>query len=79
MIPEHARAVLVKDAPEHGLVTGDYGVVVAVHRKEDSVLGYTLEVFALNGDTIGVVDLPADAVRAARGDEVGHARSVAAE
>jgi hypothetical protein len=79
MIAEHTRAVLIKDLPDHGLVAGDYGVVVSVHKRDEGVVGYTLEVFALNGDTMDVVDVPADMVRAARGDEVGHARPVAAE
>lgn len=79
MIAEHTRAVLVKDIPEHGLVAGDYGIVVSVHQRAGAVVGYTLEVFALNGETIDIVDVPADLVRAARGDEVGHARPVAAE
>lgn len=79
MIAEHTRAVLVKDVPENGLVAGDYGVVVSIHKRNGEILGYTLEIFALNGETIDIVDVPADAVRAARGDEVGHARPVAAE
>jgi len=80
MIPEHKRAVLTRDVPEHGLVAGDYGVVVSVHKGSgESVLGYTLEIFAVSGDTIDVIDVPADAVRPARNDEIGHARPVAAE
>lgn len=76
MIAEHTRAVLVRDIPEHRLVAGDYGVVVSIHKRDSQVVGYTLEIFALNGD---IIDVPADAIRAARGDEVGHARPVAAE
>jgi hypothetical protein len=79
MIAEHTRAVLVRDLPEHGLLAGDYGVVVSVHKRDGDVAGYTLEIFALNGDTIDIIDVPVDAVRAARGDEVGNARTVAAE
>ena len=79
MIAEHDRAVLLQDIPEHNLVAGDYGVVVSVFAKDGKALGYVLEIFALNGDTIGIVDVPADAVRPARRDEIGHARAVAAE
>ncbi len=79
MIAEHACAVLLNDLPEHGLVAGDYGVVVSIHAKDGRALGYTLEIFALNGETIDIVDVPAEAVRPARRDEVGHARAVAAE
>lgn len=79
MIAEHTCAVLVKDIPEHGLVAGDYGVVVSIHKRDSEVVGYTLEIFALNCDTIDIIDVPADAVRAARGDEMGHARPMAAE
>jgi Domain of unknown function (DUF4926) len=79
MIPEHDTAVLLRDLPEHGLVAGDYGVVISVHSRDGKVAGYTLEVFALNGETIDIVDVLADAVRPARNDEVGHARPVAAE
>ena len=81
MIAEHKRAVLTRDLPEHGLVAGDYGVVVSIHTRDgESVpVGYMLEVFALNGDTIDVIDVPADAVRPAGANEIGHARAIAAE
>ena len=81
-IAEHTRAVLMKDLPAQGLRAGDYGVVVHVgHDPKDAslVLGYMLEIFAADGSTLGVVDVPADAVRPGRPDDIPCVRPVAAE
>jgi hypothetical protein len=74
MIEELARVVLARDLPEHGLRAGDLGTVVLVHGNA----GYTVEFLTLAGDTVAVVTVPADAVRTARLDEIGHARALAA-
>ena len=80
-IKEHDVVVLTRDVPEHGLVAGDSGVVVSMHAAKSAAepAWYALEIFALNGDTIDVIDVPAGAVRPARKDEIAHARPVAAE
>jgi hypothetical protein len=81
-IKEHSIAVLVRDAPEHGLRTGDTGAIVPVMRdaaRPDLAFWYSLEIFALDGSTLDVIDVPADAVRPGGPGMVPHARALAAE
>ena len=81
MIAEHAYAVLLHDIPEYGLVHGDVGVVVHIHRRpgESAPAGYMLELFTVDGESLDTVSVPADAVRAATPADRLHARPVAAE
>jgi len=72
MIEEHEQAVLTRDLPEHGLVAGDIGTVVAVH---DKSAGYTLEFMTVQGDTIAIVSVDATDVRPAHDREVPHVRA----
>jgi hypothetical protein len=79
-IPELAYAVLTKDLPEQGLRAGDVGVVVDVFRNADGVVvGYTLETFTIDGESLSVVSVPANAVRPSTAGDVASARPVAAE
>lgn len=65
-IAEHDVVVLTRDVPEHKLVAGDTGVVVSIHLDASGArLAYVLELFAVDGSTIDVVDVPADCVRRA--------------
>jgi hypothetical protein len=82
VIPEYTRAVLARDVPEARLVAGDMGVVVDITPDKTDparALWYMLELFAADGSTIGVVTVPADAVRAPSEDDMLHVRRVAAE
>lgn len=72
MIEEHEQVVLTRDMPEHGLVVGDIGVVIAVHQ---GGTGYTLEFMTVQGDTVAIVTVEADAVRPAQGREMPHVRA----
>jgi hypothetical protein len=72
MIEEHEQVVLTRDLPEHGLVAGDIGVVVAVHQ---AGAGYTLEFMTVAGDTIAIVTVDAADVRPASEHEVPHVRA----
>jgi hypothetical protein len=79
-IKEHAYAVVTRDVPDEGLRRGDVGVVVGVHHDAaGEAIGYTLETFTIEGETVAVVSVPADAVRASTGADVTAARQVAAE
>lgn len=79
-IAEHDVVVLTRDVAEHNLVAGDTGVVVSIHADASGArLGYVLELFAVDGSTIGIVDVPAECVRPARRSDLSHARPVAAE
>lgn len=76
-IAEHERAVLTADVPEKGLVAGDVGTVVSVHREREggAPAGYTLEFFSLSGETITLATVAAEEVRPARSTDVTHART----
>jgi hypothetical protein len=74
MIQELDTVVLTRDIPEERLRKGDLGAVVLVHEEG---AGYEVEFVTLDGQTLAVVTLPADAVRPATGHELPHAREVA--
>jgi hypothetical protein len=74
MIQELDTVVLTRDIPEEKLCKGDLGAVVLVH---ENGAAYEVEFVTLDGRTLAVVTLPADAVRAATGHELPHAREVA--
>jgi Domain of unknown function (DUF4926) len=75
MIDELKTVILTADLPEYGLKAGDLGVVVLVHRHG----GYEVEFMTLDGETVAVVSLSPDQVRAARHREIAHARLVTME
>ncbi len=68
---EHASVVLRTDVPEHGLAAGDVGTVVMTHQ---GGTGYTVEFMTLAGETVAVVTLLAEQIRAIQPDEIAHAR-----
>ena len=75
-IAEHDVVVLTRDLPDDGLHAGDVGVVLLIHEGRDGVPpGFTIEVTTLLGETVAVVDVPADLVRPAASRDVRHARS----
>ncbi len=75
MIAELDDVILECDLPEHGLTRGDIGTVVLVH---GDGAGYEVEFTALDGETVAVLTLPAQKVRAAGHGEIAHARGLAA-
>jgi Domain of unknown function (DUF4926) len=75
MINELETVVLTTDLAEHGLKAGDLGTVVLVHTHG----GYEVEFMALDGETVAVVSLSPDQVRAVRHHEIAHARLVTSE
>ena len=74
MINELDRVALTKALPEFGLVPGDVGTVVLVHKGGE---GFTLEFMTLGGETLAITTLRSDAVRALRSREITHVREVA--
>lgn len=74
MIKELDPVVLTKALPEHGLEAGDVGWVVLVHT---GGAGYEVEFVTLDGETVSVETVPADAVRPVQRKEIAHARRVA--
>jgi hypothetical protein len=60
------RVILTRDIPEEGLRCGDVGTVVEIYDDSSgNAIGYELETFAANGETVTVASVPADAVRPA--------------
>ena len=74
MIEELDRVALARPLPDHGLVVGDIGAVVAVHQGGK---GYTVEFMSLVGKTLAVVTVDAEMIRSLRASEVAHVRKVA--
>lgn len=74
MLAELETVVLAVDLPAHGLKRGDIGTVVLTHGDR----GYEVEFVALNGETLAVVSLATNQVRAADRREIAHVRPVEA-
>ena len=74
MIRELDVVVLKRDIPESRLKAGDVGTVVLEHAEGR---GFEVEFLTLTGDTVAVVTVSSDAVRAVDEGEIAHARRVA--
>jgi hypothetical protein len=73
MIKELDTVVLTRDIPEKQLCQGDLGAVVLVHADGQA---YEVEFVTLGGETVALMTLPADAVRAVTAREIAHVREV---
>lgn len=74
MIKELDLVVLTRDLPESRLKAGDLGTVVLEHA---GGRGFEVEFMTLTGETLAVVTVPLEAVRAVGEGEIAHARQVA--
>ncbi len=72
MIKELDTVILTEDLSEHGLKRGDIGTVVLLHDHR----GYEVEFMTLDGETIAVVSLTPQQVRAVGRREIAQARPV---
>ena len=72
MVQQLERVVLTMDLPEHGLKQGDIGTVVLSHGDR----GFEVEFMALDGQTVAVVSLSTEQIRAIGSREIAHARSM---
>lgn len=70
MLQELDPVVLMKDVPEAQLIVGDTGSIVHVYSIGRAL---EIEVVSLSGETIAIVTLPTDAVRAVAAGDVPHA------
>ncbi len=75
MIQEHDRIILTTDLPEYSLKTGDIGTVVLAHEQHN---GFEVEFVSLNGETIAVISLFAQQIRAIGQREIANARPLVA-
>jgi Domain of unknown function (DUF4926) len=73
MIKELDTVALTRDLPEQGLRRDDLGAVVLVYNDGEA---YEVEFVALDGTTVALLTLDADAVRPIRAREIAHAREV---
>ena len=75
MLQDLDRVALTRDIPEHDLVVGDLGAIVHIYADGKA---YEVEFVGLAGETIAIVTLPAEAVRAVAKGEIANARMIAA-
>lgn len=73
MFDELSTVALTEDLPEYGLRVGDLGTIVLIHTGK----GYEVEFMTLDGETIAVVSLRSQQVRAVGKREVAQARALA--
>lgn len=73
-LAEFETVVLRRDLPEARLEAGDVGTVVLAHA---GGAGFEVEFATLAGETIAVVTVPAEDLRAVAPDEIAHVRPVA--
>lgn len=75
-IRELDQVVLTAPVRSDGLVAGDVGTVVLVHREGEA---FEVEFTTLGGETIAVTTVLASQVRPAGKREITHARELAAQ
>ncbi len=74
MIKERDCVVLTANVPDEGLVAGDVGTVVHIHKGGE---GYEVEFMALTGETVAIVALLAGQVRPLNRRDLAHTRELA--
>ena len=66
MIATHARVIITKEVPEESVLPGDIGTIIEEYRDaQGTITGYELEILSVDGHTLAVCTVPADAVREA--------------
>jgi hypothetical protein len=73
MIKEHDRIVLTRDLMAEGLIPGDLGMVVHAH---PGGAGYEVEFMTLAGETVSVVTLLPEQLRAIARRDIAHVREL---
>jgi hypothetical protein len=64
MIAPHNRVIVTKHISEESVLPGDVGTVVEECRNDQgTITGYELETLSVDGQTVAVCRVPADAVR----------------
>jgi hypothetical protein len=74
-LKEHDCVVLTANIPEEGLLAGDVGTIVHIHR--DGV-AYEVEFITLTGTTIAVATVEASQLRPVRRQDLNHVRELVA-
>ena len=73
MIKEHDCVVLTTNLPDEGLMAGDIGTVVHIHKDG---AGYEVEFMTLTGETVAIVTLLAGQVRPFSRRDLAHTREL---
>lgn len=74
----YKEVVLLKDFPEKKLKKGDVATIVDHHSSTTKEDGYTLEIFNVLGDTIGVITVRESEIAPLQKNEIFSVRSVEA-
>ncbi|MBI3849224.1 MAG: DUF4926 domain-containing protein [Verrucomicrobia bacterium] len=72
-IKEHDCVVLTKNLPEEGLVAGDVGTVVHIHKNG---VAYEVEFVTLAGRTVAVATVEASQLRPVGKRDISHVREL---
>jgi len=70
--------MLLKDIPEKKLKKGDVATIIEYHPVDDSIDGYSLEVFDVFGNTIAVTTVSESEIKPLRENEIFSVRSLEA-
>lgn len=67
MIASHARVIIItKEIPEESAIPGDVGTIIEEYRDtQGTITGYELKILSVNGQSLAMCSVPADAVREA--------------
>jgi hypothetical protein len=74
MIREHDCIALTVDLPEQGLIAGDIGTVVHIHKGGEA---YEVEFMTLTGEPVAILTLSANRVRPFNRRDLAHTRELA--
>jgi len=74
LIKELDSVALTRDLLEHGLMCGDVGTAVLVHRNGE---GFEVEFVGYDGHTVALLTLERDHVRPLATHDIPHARELA--
>ena len=70
-IQEYDRIILTENLEKYNLLVGDIGIVVDIKQGGKA---FAVEFMTADGETVAVVTLPADQVRAAEKNDMPHSR-----
>jgi hypothetical protein len=72
-LKDHDCVVLTANLPEEGLLAGDVGTIIHIHK--DGV-AYEVEFITLTGTTIAVATVEASQLRPVRRQDINHVREL---
>jgi hypothetical protein len=66
MIVPNSRVIVTRSIPEESVLPGDVGTIIEEYRDaQGTTTGYELKILSVDGQTVAVCHVPADAVREA--------------